>query len=170
MEFENFIIDVDGVLTSTHVLYNSEGISYKMFGPDDHDALNMLRDKIKIFFITSNKRGFPISRRRVVDEMGFPLYLISFPERLEWLRKKVNLEKTIFMGDGILDYLTFREVGYSICPQNAFYKTREEADFVTKSKGGERAVAEACVHVLKKFFNVKELEASKKHGDWSEKK
>jgi 3-deoxy-D-manno-octulosonate 8-phosphate phosphatase (KDO 8-P phosphatase) len=166
MKFENFVIDVDGVLTGIHVLYDSKGMAYKMFGPDDHDALNMLRDKIKIFFITSNKRGFKISKRRVVDEMKFDLYLLPFPKRLDWLEKKLDLKKTIFMGDGILDYLTFREVGYSICPQNAFYKTRQEADFVTKSKGGERAVAEACIHILEKFFDVKEFKASKKYGAW----
>ena len=114
----------------------------------------MLRDKINIFFITSNIRGFQISKRRVVEEMSFKLFLVPFPERLEWLRKKVDFKKTIFMGDGILDYLTFRKVGYAICPNDAFYKTKKDADFVTKSKGGERAVAEACVHILKKFFKV----------------
>lgn len=169
MKFENFVLDVDGVLTSRHVLYDQKGMAYKMFGPDDHDALNILRDKIKIFFITSNKRGYKISKRRVVDEMKFDLFLVPFTERVEWLRKKIDLKKTIFMGDGILDYLTFREVGYSICPNDGFFRTKKEANFITKSNGGERAVAEACVHILEKFFNVKELKASKKYGAWGKK-
>jgi len=169
IKFKNFVLDVDGVLTSRHVLYDSRGTAFKMFGPDDHDALNMLRDKINIFFITSNKRGFKISKRRIVDEMKFELFLVPFTERLEWLRNKVNLKETIFMGDGILDYLTFRKAGYSISPGDAFYKTRDEADFVTKANGGERAVAEACVHILEKFFEEKELQASKKYGAWGKK-
>lgn len=168
MKFENFVLDVDGVLTTSNVLYSKNGMEYKIFGPDDHDALNMLRDKIKIFFISSNTRGFEISKRRIVDEMKFELFLVPFPERLEWLRNKVDLKKTIFMADGIMDYKVFRETGYSICPSDAFFKTRKEADFVTQSKGGERAVAEACVHILEKFFNIRDLEPSKKHGIWGE--
>jgi 3-deoxy-D-manno-octulosonate 8-phosphate phosphatase KdsC-like HAD superfamily phosphatase len=39
--------------------------------------------------------------------------------------------------------------------QNAFIFIKEYADYVTKSNGGERAVAEACLHILNKFFFIK---------------
>ena len=44
-----------------------------------------------------------------------------------------------------------REVGYSIAPANAD-KTAKNADFVTGHPGGDRAVAEACIHIMQKFF------------------
>jgi 3-deoxy-D-manno-octulosonate 8-phosphate phosphatase (KDO 8-P phosphatase) len=57
------------------------------------------------------------------------------------------------MGDGVFDYLVFQEVFYSIAPANALKSTKDNANFVTKNSGGDRAVAEACIHILNKFFN-----------------
>lgn len=164
-KIKNFVLDVDGVMTTGHAVYTSEGKHIKIFGPDDHDALNVLRDKLNIFFITADKRGFSISKKRV-DEMKFELFLVPLAGRLEWLKSKVDLQETAFMGDGIFDYLLFKEVAYSICPQNGFYKTKQAADFVTKHKGGDRAVAEACVHILERFFGERELKANEKYGVW----
>ena len=154
MEFKHFVLDVDGVLARSEVYYNSDGKAMKVFGPDDHDALNMLRDKMKVEFMTSDKRGFSISRKRVVDDMGYDLHLVSNYTRLKWMSEKYKLEETIYMGDGILDAEIFRQVGYSICPSDGFYLTCQQADFVTNAKGGNRAVAEACVHILNKFYHI----------------
>ena len=46
-----------------------------------------------------------------------------------------------------------REVGYSIAPANADKTAIENADFVTGHSGGDRAVAEACIHIMQKFFD-----------------
>jgi len=163
----NFALDVDGVLTTGEIFYGTEGKTFKVFGPDDHDALNMLRDKLNIFFLTADRRGFDISKKRVVGDMNFDLHLVSPGTRVEWLRNRVKLDETIFMGDGIFDFLLFREVGYSICPNNGFPGTRDEADFVTKNNGGQRAVAEACAHILEKFFGINELSYTR-GGVWKD--
>ncbi len=166
MSFLHFVIDVDGVLARPEVYYSPEGKSMKVFGPDDHDALNMLRDKLSVEFMTSDKRGFAISKKRVVDDMGFELHLVSNYTRLDWMGKRYDLEKTIYMGDGILDAEIFRKVGYSICPSDGFYLTRQQADFVTNAKGGNRAVAEACVHILNKFYHVFDITPNTGYGIW----
>ena len=70
---EYFVLDVDGVMTQPPLLYNEKGKTFKVFGPDDHGALNLLRDKLKILFVTADKRGFPISKQRITNEMDFPL-------------------------------------------------------------------------------------------------
>jgi 3-deoxy-D-manno-octulosonate 8-phosphate phosphatase (KDO 8-P phosphatase) len=46
-----------------------------------------------------------------------------------------------------------KEVGYSIAPANADKTAKENANFVTGNSGGNRAVAEACIHIMQKFFN-----------------
>jgi len=170
MKFKNFVLDVDGVLARPEVYYSPEGKAMKVFGPDDHDALNMLRDKMKIEFMTSDKRGFAISRKRVSDDMGFELHLVSNYTRLEWMKGRFGLDETIYMGDGILDAEIFRHVGYSICPSDGFYLTRQEADFVTTANGGNRAVAEACVHILGKFFQVFDITPNTGYGIWKHEK
>ena len=151
---ESFILDVDGVLTTGQFLYTSEGKAMKVFGPDDHDALELLRDRLEIVFVTGDHRGYPITKSRVVDDMNFPLELVSTAERIEWIRSRQDPATVIYMGDGIFDHYVFQHVGYSICPSNGFYLAKERADFVTRCAGGERAVAEACLHILELFFDA----------------
>ena len=83
----NFILDVDGVLTTGQFLYSSEGKAYKIFGPHDADGLKIIKDKMNIIFISADKRGFPISKRRIED-MGFRIELISEQERYNYIKEK----------------------------------------------------------------------------------
>ena len=71
-----FLLDVDGVMTSGNFIYSKKGKVYKEFGPDDSDALNILKKFIKIQFITSDKKGFSISKKRIHLDMGFKINLI----------------------------------------------------------------------------------------------
>ncbi|MEK7080248.1 MAG: phosphatase [Patescibacteria group bacterium] len=147
-----FLIDVDGVMTDGKLYYTKEGKIMKVFGPDDSDALNILENFIKIIFISGDKRGFEISKKRIVDDMGFSLEQVSTVKRMEYIKKIADPSEIIYMGDGIFDHYVFQEVGYSICPYDGFYLTKKRANFVTKATGGNRAVAEACLHILEKFF------------------
>lgn len=148
----NFILDVDGVLTDGKTYYTLDGKFSKVFGPDDNDALCLLKDTLNIHFISGDKRGFGISKKRIVDDMKFPLDLVSTFDRVSWIEKNFGLKNTIYMGDGIFDSMVFDKVGYSIASANAFSETKKYADFITQTKGGEGAVAEACLHIMEKFF------------------
>lgn len=147
-----FVLDVDGVMTTGQFLYGSEGKAYKVFGPDDHDALLLLKPHLQIQFVSGDRKGFEITRKRIVDDMRFPLELVSTIRRVEWMRERFALKDTVYMGDGVFDPYVFGVVGYSICPADGFYLARERADFVTRASGGSRAVAEACLHLLERFF------------------
>ena len=150
-KYENFIIDVDGVLSTGQFLYDVNGKRFKIFGPDDNDALKLLKSFLKVNFVTSDKRGFNISKKRVED-MGFKLKYVKSVERANWIKKNYKLQRTIYMGDGIFDFLVFKQVGYSICPSNADFNCKRNADFVTKNKSGERALSEACIYIISKLF------------------
>jgi 3-deoxy-D-manno-octulosonate 8-phosphate phosphatase (KDO 8-P phosphatase) len=149
----NFILDLDGVLTDGKFYYSQDGKYMKVFGADDHDCINILKKFMKIHVVTADSKGFEISKRRVKEDMALNINLVSATDRVEWLAKRFNLERTIYMGDGVFDYLVFQEVFYSIAPANALKSTKDKANFVTKNSGGDRAVAEACIHILNKFFN-----------------
>jgi 3-deoxy-D-manno-octulosonate 8-phosphate phosphatase (KDO 8-P phosphatase) len=124
----------------------------KIFGPDDNDGLSLLKQYIEIRFITGDKKGLPISRKRIVDDMKYPLDVVSTIRRVEWIREKFALDRVIYMGDGIFDHYVMREVGYAIAPANADRLAKNAAHYVTERSGGDRAVAEACLHILEKFF------------------
>jgi 3-deoxy-D-manno-octulosonate 8-phosphate phosphatase (KDO 8-P phosphatase) len=149
---EVFIIDVDGVLTTGQFIYSAKGKIMKVFGDGDNDGLSLLRHYIEIRFVTGDERGFPISKKRVVDDMKYPLDLVSTIKRLDWIKELYNPKKVIYMGDGLLDHYVFREVGYSIAPANADDAAIKYASFVTSRKSAQRAVCEACLHILGRFF------------------
>ena len=146
------IFDVDGVLTTGGFIYNADGKCFKIFGPDDNDGLKLLRNKVEIIFITGDKNGFEISKKRIVDDMGYELHLVSTIKRVEWIRERYEMQEVIYMGDGIFDHIVMKMVGYSISPNNGDDYAKKSADYITKRSGGDRAVAEACIHILIKFF------------------
>jgi len=148
-----FILDVDGVMTTGQFLYTKEGKQMKIFGPDDNDALSMLKAFIEIRFLSGDEKGFPISKRRISDDMGYKLDLVSTTKRIDWIKEKYESSKVIYMGDGIFDHYVMDEVGYSIAPSNSDKLAKSHADYVTERSGGDRAVAEACIHIIDRFFN-----------------
>lgn len=147
-----FILDVDGVLTTGQFLYTAEGKAMKIFGPDDNDGLSLLKPHVEIRFVTGDRKGFDISKRRVVDDMKFPLDLVSTIKRVDWISEQYDLEQVVYMGDGIFDHHVMKRVAYSIAPANADALAKQHAHYVTQRMGGDRAVAEACLHLLEKFF------------------
>lgn len=149
-----FLCDVDGVLTTGQYLYDIGGKKFKIFGPDDKDLLNILKNYIDISFITSDQFGYSISKKRV-KEMGFKLNYVPTLNRYQWVKKNFDLKKLIFMGDGFNDVKLIRNSYFSICPQNSFAEAKKYSTLITKNKGGERAVAEACIYILSKFFKKK---------------
>jgi 3-deoxy-D-manno-octulosonate 8-phosphate phosphatase (KDO 8-P phosphatase) len=147
-----FILDVDGVLTTGQFIYTIEGKSMKIFGPDDNDALGILSNHLKIHFVTGDRKGFKISHQRIVEDMKYPLDLVSTIRRIDWIKEHFRHQDVIYMGDGIFDHYVMSKVAYSIAPANADKNAKAYASFVTERSGGDRAVAEACLHILDKFF------------------
>jgi 3-deoxy-D-manno-octulosonate 8-phosphate phosphatase (KDO 8-P phosphatase) len=166
------ILDVDGVMTTGQFLYSAEGKVMKVFGADDNDALSMLQSHLEIRFVTGDKKGFEISKKRIVDDMGYRLDIVSTVRRLEWIRERYTSDQVVYMGDGIFDHYVMREVGYSIAPANADKLAKAQADYVTERTGGDRAVAEACLHIMEKFFTAYDPSVlpnaqTKLSGEWT---
>ena len=167
-----FILDVDGIMTNGSFFYTSEGKFMKAFGPDDNDGLSLLKEYMDIRFVTGDKKGFPISKKRIFEDMNYPLDLVSTIRRIDWIQQRYNLDKVIYMGDGIFDHYVMRKVAYGISTANADKNAIKYSDYITERKGGERAVAEACLHILEKFykpFNPELLpfSQSKLSGEWA---
>lgn len=147
-----FILDVDGVMTTGQFFYSEDGKRYKAFGPHDSDGLKMVRDYMEIRFITADKRGFEISRKRIVEDMGYPLELVSEEARMTFFETEVDAGCTIFMGDGYHDVPVLKKCMVGIAPADARKEARKAADFVTDSKAGEGAVLDACIYLKEEYF------------------
>ncbi len=153
----HLILDVDGVLTDGTFWYSSKGKVLKRFGPDDADAIHLIKPYLEVLAISGDKRGFPITKKRVADDMGLPLFQVSTFERANWIAKRFKPDEVVYMGDGIFDAMVFAKVGYAIAPANASAMVRAHADFVTQAGGGSGAVAEACFHLLELFFKMPDV-------------
>lgn len=147
-----FILDVDGVMTTGQFLYSEKGKEYKVFGPHDNDGIKMIETKIKVVFISADKRGFAISKKRIVDDMKQELILVSESERLDFIETNYGLDNVIYMGDGYHDAKILEYCSYGIAPNNARIEAKNVADYVTPSKSGEGAVLDACLHIIGKYF------------------
>ena len=152
IDFKVLILDVDGVMTTGQFLYSEMGKQMKVFGPDDNDGLGLLNPYIEIRFVTGDRKGFRISSKRIKDDMKFKLDLVSTIKRIEWINERYNPKEVIYMGDGIFDHYVMKEVGYSIAPANSDRMAKAYPSYVTERSGGDRAVAEACLHIMQKFF------------------
>ena len=171
-KFKNLIIDVDGVMTDGKFYYSVDGKVLKAFGADDHDALSILKKYLNIIFITGDQKGFKISKKRIFEHMGFKIYLVSTVKRVQWIESKFKLKECIYIGDGILDYLVMKKIGYSITPNNSSNFTKKYSNHVLRRSGGDRAVSEACIFILKKFFKINDftkinLKKTKMSGSWT---
>lgn len=148
----NLIIDIDGVMTNGQMVYSKNKKEFKIFGPDDSDAIKILKKFINIIFISADKRGFAITKRRIKFDMNMRLYLVDGRKRKSILQKRYDLSRSIFIGDGIFDHLVMQSCFYSITVKDALDHVKKNADYVIKRAGANRAVAEASIHILKKFF------------------
>ncbi len=141
-------MDCDGTLTDGKMYYTKEGKTMKAFGCDDFDALRALSKKVEICFITADKKGFDIVNKRA-EEMGMPLYLVSNEprERWSWIKNKFPDQTIIFAGDGINDWYCLREADLSYTVKDALPHTKANAKTIIQRRGGDRAIAEACIRI-----------------------
>ncbi len=134
-------------------LYDETGKKYKRFGPDDSDALKMIKNDIEIVFCSADHRGFKISEARVND-MGYQLNLVKTKERLAWIDEHYPKEDwfRIYMGDSFVDAPIMNGVDYAICPKDSHKIAIKCANYVCEYGGGRRAVADAVFHIMDRFM------------------
>lgn len=144
-----FISDVDGCLNDGNIYWGADGEKpFKAFGNYDHDGVKLLRDHVKIIFISADRHGWDILKTRIVDHMKCELHLVLEKDRYEFV-KKFNFDEVAYMGDGIYDAKIIREAKLGIAPAQARIEARQAADYVTPSCGGRGAYLDACVQIMK---------------------
>lgn len=150
------IFDIDGVFTDGNFIYTIDGKFAKIFGPHDADGIKLLQqNNINIQCISADKRWFAITQKRIQEDMGLPLEMVSEWDRMQRLRDRFDLAQCIYMGDGFHDAKIFEHVWYAIAPSNWFYTTRDKADYVTETPAWSGAVLEAVLHILDIFYSLK---------------
>ena len=92
----NFVLDVDGVMTTGRFFYDKDGKTHKEFGPHDSDGLKMIRDEVNICFVSADKRGFTITEKRITD-MGYTIELVTEKDRYSYFKNKYSLKNNTIL-------------------------------------------------------------------------
>jgi 3-deoxy-D-manno-octulosonate 8-phosphate phosphatase (KDO 8-P phosphatase) len=151
MKLTKLVMDVDGVLNTGHILYNTVGKTFKVFGPHDKDGLKLIKSYITdINFITADVTGFEITYTRIVKDWGYrpeQLILVSEEDRMGWFLNNCNVDETVYIADGYHDAPILERVALGIAPQSARIEAKNAADYITDSVAGNGAVLDACLHI-----------------------
>lgn len=144
-----FISDIDGCLNDGKIYWDADGQKpFKAFGNYDHDGVKLLRDHIKLIFISADKHGWDIISSRVVDHMKCELHYVPEAERFAFV-EKYGFENVAYMGDGLYDAKIIRAAKIGIAPAQARIEARQVANYVTPSNGGEGAYLDAAAMLMR---------------------
>lgn len=154
------ILDVDGVLTDGRIHYGLEEESVKSFNTQDGLGIKLLRHVgVEVGVITA-RRSRPLTRR--MHDLGVK-HLIDQCEakgpatRALLSELGVRRDEVLAMGDDILDFKIFDEVGLAAAPSDAHPLALERADLITERGGGRGAVRELADEILKSRFDLRAL-------------
>ena len=154
------VFDVDGVMTTGELMFGERGEEYKVFDVQDGFGLVMLREAgIKVAIISA--RSSPVVDKRL-SELGIEhIYQDrrdkqnAFGELLGQLG--LGREQSAYTGDDILDLPVMKAAGLSIAVANAHQRVKENADWVTTTRGGRGAVREICEMLLHSQGRLEEI-------------
>lgn len=145
---KRFICDVDGCLNDGKIYWTAQGKMFKAFGPHDQDGLKLLKPHVDIEFITADQAGWDITYSRIVTHSHYALTLVPEDKRYDYVSAQ-GFENVAYMGDGFHDAAILKMVQLGIAPRNARIEAKEAAGYVTASAGGEGAVMDACLIILR---------------------
>ncbi|MFA6379454.1 MAG: HAD family hydrolase [Candidatus Omnitrophota bacterium] len=145
-------MDVDGVLTEGHLIFDGEGREMKSFNVQDGFGIVILkRTGIKTAIITAGNSQVVKVRADYlhIDK----LYLGAYPKIIAYdqMLKELNVkdENVCFIGDDVTDCQILKRVGFAIAVKNAVSEAKRGVHYVTKRCGGDGAVRGVIELILK---------------------
>lgn len=151
-KIEIVLMDMDGCLTTGHIIYSSNGEDIKMFHTHDGYGLTRGRELGLKFAIISGMNS-AVNKRRVERLKIHHLYENIDDKRIpfEELKKSYKLkdENFAYIGDDEFDIPLLKKVGFSCCPKSGIDEVKKHVHYVCKKNGGEGAVREMIDKILK---------------------
>lgn len=157
--------DIDGVMTNCSLIFDENGVEYKMFNGRDGQGIELLHKAGIIPAIISKRNNGTIEYRAKV--LGITELHMGAKNKIAVLEEILGkygftYEEVSYMGDDLPDLCILERVALPCCPLDAVDEVKEISKFVSTKKGGEGAVRELCEFVLKsKSLDLRTLLESK---------
>ena len=149
-DIKHFILDVDGVLTDGSLLLESSGNLARTMHTRDGYAMQLaIKKGYEIIIITGGNSPTVESRLKRLGLDHFYSGVQDKLEVLESIKDKVDLSKSIYMGDDMPDYHVMQKVALPCCPADACNEIKEIAHYVSPVQGGKGCVRDIIEKVLK---------------------
>jgi 3-deoxy-D-manno-octulosonate 8-phosphate phosphatase (KDO 8-P phosphatase) len=145
------LCDVDGVLTDGTVLLG-DGKEYKAFSIQDGlGMLLLMRNGVRVGWVSN--RPSPVTQQRA-DELKIDFLFqqkASKVSAVETILQQAgsSWEEVCYMGDDVVDLGAIKRAGVAVAVANAIPEAKAMAHYVTKARGGQGAVREVVVMILK---------------------
>ena len=148
-------LDFDGVLTNNKVLVSSHNDGESVFcDRSDSLGIELLKRKGLKVFVISKERSQVVKFR--CQKLGLP-YTDGVDDKWRQVQKilqeeGVSSEDSCFIGNDIIDLECIKRIGIGVAPSDAIGKVKENADYVTRSKGGNGCVREVADLILTDLY------------------
>lgn len=147
-----FILDVDGVLTDGSLLITNNGDELRSMNIRDGYALQLAVKKGYTIAVISGGKSEGVIRR--LNRLGILYVLAGVDDKPKALTQlaaalKLDLSKTIYIGDDIPDLEVMRQCGIPCCPQDAASEVQEISKYISPLAGGKGCVRDIIEKVMK---------------------
>jgi 3-deoxy-D-manno-octulosonate 8-phosphate phosphatase (KDO 8-P phosphatase) len=135
------ITDCDGVLTDAGVYYGENGEVLKKFNIRDGMGVERLRKiaDIQTAIITGERSPSVVKRAEKLNinelHWGIKDKLLVLMQIM--VNRNLSKENIAYIGDDVNDIEIMHHVGLTACPADAISFTKDIADYVCQTKGGE---------------------------------
>jgi 3-deoxy-D-manno-octulosonate 8-phosphate phosphatase (KDO 8-P phosphatase) len=159
------IFDVDGVMTDGRIYLGESGEEMKAFNVLDGHGIKMLRESGIEVAILSGRRARCVERR--AGELGIKHVIQGAGEKLPVFfdllaRLQLAPAQACYMGDDLVDLPVLRACGLAFTGPDAPAEVKRSAHHVTRRRGGEGAVRDACETLMR--LRSRQVRASGRTG------
>ncbi|MDA3896758.1 MAG: HAD-IIIA family hydrolase [Desulfobacteraceae bacterium] len=145
------LLDVDGVLTSGHIIYSGSDIEIKMFNVKDGLGIRLLQTAgIEVGIVTGRTSAALLKR---CSDLGITMIYDGIKAKgavFDTILSETHLQahEVAFVGDDLPDIPLMKKTGVSIAVADAHDAVKKHADIITSRNGGDGAVREICEMIL----------------------
>ena len=144
------VLDFDGVLTNNLVHLDQDGKEWVSCNRSDGLAFIVLEKLKKPTYIISTEKNKIVAAR--AKKLKTPV-LFGIQNKFEVLKKlsikkRFNLDRTLYVGNDLNDYEALKSCGYSACPSDSHKKIKKISTFKLDAKGGSGVVRELLEEIL----------------------
>ena len=151
-EITTFIFDVDGVLTDSSLLIDSNGEMLRSMNVKDGFGMKAAIDSGFNLCIISGGTNQGVKNR--LKALGIKhIFLGSHDKSKEFNKyiksEKIDLKNILYMGDDIPDIPVLKLVNLACCPQDAVPEVKDNCQYISYKNGGKGAVRDIIEQTMK---------------------